>query len=266
MDNNAIVTAVQITHLYEDETRYSILLSLNEPDQIVIRDGDNYATIYADTWPLMKEQLDSHFDSEAEYCAATMSKQPGQKLKTPPTSLFQKADRQLHFSEFWGMRSITPVLCFQYQNQSEVAAMQKLKPPKNYRRTTPRCCMTCKHFTSDSTEQKGHGIPSVFLVCERDSTTGETCEEDYFRICDFYSNGNVGRGIQIMTDRMKVVVIGSAVVAATIEELGHEVTMGNEMSVRDIEDRMPDPTMHREPTRPIQDWQQPGKQKVRRQK
>ena len=64
--------------------------------------------------------------------------------------------------------------------------MVNLKPPKNYREVSPRCCVTCIHYV-EKTEDDGHNIPSYWNECERDGT-GTLSEEDYFRVCDYYKS------------------------------------------------------------------------------
>jgi len=63
--------------------------------------------------------------------------------------------------------------------------MAKLKPPKNYRRTEPRCCVTCVHYIDRKEQDHFQAIPTHWQECERDGT-GTQSEEDYARICDYY--------------------------------------------------------------------------------
>ncbi len=58
--------------------------------------------------------------------------------------------------------------------------MRELLPPKNVRKTTPRCCVTCKHYieVKDGSD--------TYPECERDEDIVSTSEEDYFRVCDYW--------------------------------------------------------------------------------
>lgn len=60
--------------------------------------------------------------------------------------------------------------------------MSRLKKPKNYRRTMPRCCVTCKHYEFDGTLESW---------CERAPDTIRWDDdidntEPYYCVCDRY--------------------------------------------------------------------------------
>lgn len=57
--------------------------------------------------------------------------------------------------------------------------MRKLNPPKNFRRTLPRCCLTCKHRVW----YEGDG--SSATICERDQLGREDSPE--LSVCDYYA-------------------------------------------------------------------------------
>lgn len=60
----------------------------------------------------------------------------------------------------------------------------QLRPPKNFREITPRCCGTCKHgYFEDG-----------LINCERikndhDSQGVASAEDHYMYVCDYYKQG-----------------------------------------------------------------------------
>lgn len=64
--------------------------------------------------------------------------------------------------------------------------MRKLKKPRNYRTTRPRCCLGCKHRIASKNEIESlRGGFDETMICERDGNPREDNPE--FMVCDYYS-------------------------------------------------------------------------------
>ncbi|MBL4704274.1 MAG: hypothetical protein JKY54_07120 [Flavobacteriales bacterium] len=74
-----------------------------------------------------------------------------------------------------------PITARNTMSEVGILGATSLKPVKNFRTTTPRCCVTCKHYKDFKEESD---LESSF-ECERGgATSGDT--EDYTKTCDRY--------------------------------------------------------------------------------